>query len=65
MEKAEVLDNLKSITDIQISKEKLFAPIDYLDVEAGDEVALLHGQFTADQLESIARWMRSSDNKTD
>ncbi len=64
MEENEVEANLKSITDIEISEEKLFAPIDYVDVEAGGEVALLHGQFTADQLESIAHWMRSKDVKT-
>lgn len=37
----------------------------YLSVDTGDETATLDGEFTADDLEAIASWMRDSEGVFD
>lgn len=61
VDESDVTETLKSIPQIQISDEQLFAPVEHLLVKAGRELADLDGGFTATQLEAIAQWMRSKE----
>lgn len=59
----QTLDALKTISNIEISDERLIASNNYLDVAAGGEKASMHGQFTAKELEAIAHWMKQSERR--
>lgn len=55
------LPNGDGATDRVFSRTELSSVGWYLFVEAGKREATLDGEFTADELEAIAAWMRNPD----
>jgi hypothetical protein len=58
MLKSKAIKILKPIVTDDFSKENLVDVGLYLSAEAGKDKATLDGEFTADQLEAIAAWIR-------
>tara|TARA_B100000446_G_C10550420_1_gene340093 strand:+ start:50 stop:250 length:201 start_codon:yes stop_codon:yes gene_type:complete len=65
MEIRDASHHLLSIKECKFDQSKIFSPIEYVDVKSDDDMALLHGNFTADQLLAIAFWMKNSDMFTE
>lgn len=56
--KQETKKILETIPQIVIEDDCLNAPIEYVFVKKGEHKAQLDGEFTPEQLEAIAQWMR-------
>lgn len=52
---------LKEMCLDEFKKDSLYGVIEYLSVSSNDRTATLDGEFTPDELEAIALWMRNSD----